>query len=175
MLKGGVMKTHGFLLLAVVVLALVGTPAGVDGSEGSTRQAKAVVAAGAERLPAKCYANIWNGIGSLNVGVWTPEYPKYWDVSPPVGAWAIASGDATFTPSGRVNVRCVDSPSVLSLDAQWPSGTFKGSTSCMTARGGDDLGNGAKVYEGRAKVTTTKNGHVTITCHAEYAYTYQSP
>jgi len=154
---------------ALCVLVLSGSAA----AEGSTRQAKAVVAVGAERLPAICVANIWNGIGSLNVGVWTPEYPKYWDVSPPVGAWATASGDATFTPSGRVNVRCVDSHRVLSLE--WPSGTFTGSTSCMTARGGDDLGNGAKVYEGRAKVTTTKNGHVTITCHAEYAYTYQSP
>ncbi len=128
-----------------------------------------------ERLPARCYANIYQGLTSLSVGVWTPQYPKYWDVTAPVGAWAIASGYATFTPNGSVIVTCFDSPVVHSEDVQWPSGPFIGSSNCQTARGGDEAGNGAKVYQGRALVITNGNGHVIIICHAAYAYTNINP
>ena len=153
------------IVFVSVVLALT-TAAAFVGSPSAR-------ASGAERLPALCIANIYNGIATLNVGVLTPEYPPYWDVTAPVGAWVYASGYATFTPSGNVNVTRTQSPRVISIDEQWPSGTFTGSAVCRTARGGesDARGTGAKLYEGRATVVTVADGHVTITCHMEYTHT----
>ena len=130
--------------------------------------APAARATGAERLPAVCVAHIYNGAGSLNVGVLTPEYPPYWDVTPPVGAWAYASGFATFTPNGRFDVTCTQSPGLQSDgETVWPAGTFTGTSTCSTARGGvgDGMGTGAKLYEGQANVTIVDDSHVSITCH----------
>jgi hypothetical protein len=160
-------------VVAVIAAALAATPA--------------VRAAGTQQLPATCIANIYdpgNGtsaLDTLSVGIYTPEYPLYWDVTPPVGAWAMSTGLATVTPSGELNVSCSHTVSRYNDGStDWPAGTFTRSVQCGTAIGGDANGYGAKIYLGRGKVTIVGNGHesqpgyggqVTITCHATYRYT----
>jgi hypothetical protein len=139
--------------------------------------------AGAERLPATCIAEMGTA-GVAHVYVGTPEYPKLvWNANEFFVPYATATGEATFTPSGQVNVNCVFDGWAYPAPfgpAVWPLGTFTSSAPCATARGGDDNGHGAAVYEGVATVTTVKKtpavsgpAQVKISCHMKYTHSWQ--
>jgi hypothetical protein len=154
-------------------------------------------AGGAQHLDALCIANIYSrGPGipwmeTLNVGVVTSQYPLYWDVTPPFGAWAYARGSAVVTPSGELNVNCNTSTGFLLEtvgDAHWPIGKTTQKAPCFTALLPDQspsnpMGYGAKTYGGEATVTifntgkaasqSSLYGDTTINCHMKYTGTYE--
>lgn len=173
----------GALAVAAAVLlgaTLIGTPPAQADTKGATR------------LPAICIANIYESsytplLQTLSVGIWTPQYPAYWDVTPPEGSWAYSSGWAVLTPSGALNINCDHSDGLLVGDGLWPIGTTTQRIECGTALGGDPLGYGAKIYSGRGTVTVSNSGQrapgsdratygsTTVNCHAEYLRTNPGP
>jgi hypothetical protein len=157
------------VLVAATAALLVPTASAGGGATGAN---------GAEQLPARCEANFLAGpsyanpLDSLQVGVLLPDFPQYWDLLPPAGGYAFASGRAVVTPSGAINVTCSAEPGfAVGIDPlRWPSGNFRMVAPAYTARGGDGaLGIGALVYRGQATVTTNyEAGQVHITVHLKY-------
>ena len=148
------------------LIALVGVVSSVP-----TGAFAADAGGGVEQVPVVCGANYLDEPAEepLSIGILTPDFPPFWDLLPPVGSYAFATGVAVFTPSGQVNVVCHDNPSDDGSPV-WGPPPFTGSANCFTARGGDpeDVnGSGAKLYGGRGTVVVNE-GHVVITCHMTF-------
>ncbi len=85
--KGGIMRRHlssrralvSVVVAAAAALAAVGATTALADRPIDRQYGQPVAV---ERLPARCYANITTGIASLSVQFWTPQYPRYWDVTP---------------------------------------------------------------------------------------------
>jgi hypothetical protein len=188
-----------FLLIRLATLG-VAVAALIAGASFTSLPARAG-AGGAQHLEAQCIANVYSRgsdspwMETLNVGILTAQYPQYWDVSPPDGAWAFAHGSAVVTPSGELNVNCNISTGYLVEDVSdgvhWPLGKTTRRAGCATAllpdqSPGNPQGYGARMYRGEATVTifntgiavspgsasVTFYGDTTINCHAKYVGTY---
>lgn len=145
-----------------IAVALVGAIAGIlaVSATATTRSAAA------ERIPLTCVANL-NDTTGLTAGFLAPDTPPYFDIVPPIGSYAGATGYGVFTPSGRMNIVCSQN-SWIGGGPDWGGTSFTGEGDCYLSRGGDSEGHGTSLFTGHSTVTI-HDGRVDIRCHGSLA------
>jgi hypothetical protein len=146
-------------LLAVIGAISAGTAGGVSAGNG------------AERIPVDCASAYHPLFGFWNAVAYTSDFPPTVPIDPLVDAQDIGfggHGTGVFTPSGNMEVTCqghVDDPGSQPY-VRFPFRSVTGS--CVSLRGGEEFGHGARAFAGEGKLVFTPSGNVTITCHGSF-------